>query len=154
MGAGMERNSVETILEYDEANALARSNGALGSIQRLTMALNAGAQNLLGFVLDMAYECATIVTCDAWKRKCGGVPKNSFVVIRLNPTAAGLSSGEVPRPALILARIIEAVATPLTSEVQQTIFTIHKVQGRCRSLYQRRVAVGSPQGSHPRNLLR
>lgn len=124
----MERKSVQTMLEYDEAIALAQTNGALGPIQRLTASLNAGATNLLGFVLDMSYDEATIVTCDAWKRKCGGVPKNSFVVIRLNPTAAQLSSGEAPRPALILARIIEAVATPLTSEVQQTIFTIHKVQ--------------------------
>jgi hypothetical protein len=128
VGIGIERNSIETILEHDETIALARSNSTIGSIQGLTMTLNANANNLLGFVLDMSYEWATIVTCDAWKRKCGGVPKNSFVVIRLNPAAAGLNSGVVPRPALILARIIEAVATPLSSEVQQTIFTIHKVQ--------------------------
>jgi DNA helicase HerA-like ATPase len=124
----MEHNLIETILERDEASALERSNGALGPIQRLTTSLNADGKNLLGFVLDMSYDEATIVTCDAWKRKCGGVPKNSFVVIRLSPTAAKLSSGEAPRPALILARIIEAVATPLSNEVQQTIFTIHKVQ--------------------------
>jgi hypothetical protein len=128
MGVGMERNAVENVLEYDESIALARINGALGPIQKLAVSLNASANNLLGFVLDMSYDEATVVTCDAWKRKCGGVPKNSFVVIRLNPTAAQLSSGEAPRPALILARIIEAVATPLSSEVQQTIFTIHKVQ--------------------------
>lgn len=124
----MERNPVETILDHDEELALAQDNTTLGPIQRLTRALNAGATNLLGFVLDMSYDEATIVTCDAWKRKCGGVPKNSFVVIRLNPTTAQLNSGETPRPALILARIIEAVGTPLTNEIQQTIFTIHKVQ--------------------------
>jgi hypothetical protein len=124
----MERNSIESILDQDESVVLARDAGALGPIHQFTLRLRSDADNLLGFVLDVSYDEATIVTCDAWKRKCGGVPKNSFVVIRLNPAAAQLNSGETPRPALVLARIIEAVATPLSSEIQQTIFTIHKVQ--------------------------
>ena len=124
----MPLNSIETILNVDEAAALQSSQSGQGAVQSLADALNASAPNLLGYVLDMSYDEATIVTCDAWKRKCGGVPKNSFVVIRLNASATQLGVAHAPKPSLVLARILEAVATPLTSEVQQTIFTIHKVQ--------------------------
>jgi hypothetical protein len=119
---------IQAVLEDDEATVIAKQSPPTGSIGKLVMSCKATANNLLGFVLAMSYDEATIVTCDAWKRKCGGVPKNSFVIIRLNPLVAKMSSEETPRPALILARIIEPVATPLTVEQQQTIFTIHKVQ--------------------------
>ena len=123
-----EWDPIQAVLEGDEAAVLAKQVAPAGPIGKLVMSCNATASNLLGFVLDMSYDEVTIVTCDAWKRKCGGVPKNSFVIIRLNPLVARLAPEETPRPALILARILEPVATPLTTEVQQTIFTIHKVQ--------------------------
>ena len=81
--------------------------------------------NFLGFLLGLSYDDATIVTCDGWKRSCGGVPKNSFVLIKLTPTAA---AGQPAGKALILARVQEALPTPLDSEQRQTIFNIHKVQ--------------------------
>ncbi len=123
-----ERGSIQAALEHDEAEARIRAAKPTGTISRLAMGCSTEASNLLGFVLDMSYDEATIVTCDAWKRKCGGVPKNSFVIIRLSPAAAQLPVEETPRPALILARVIEAVGTPLSNEIQQTIFSIHKVQ--------------------------
>lgn len=86
------------------------------------------SEDLLGFVLNMSYEEVTIVTCDAWKRKCGGVPKNSFVIIRLNRAIASLAPEENPNPFIILARVTEAAPVPLSQEVQQTIFQVHKVQ--------------------------
>ncbi len=43
------------------------------------------ADRLLGFLLSLSYEEVTIVTCDPWKRACGGVPRNSFVLVRLSP---------------------------------------------------------------------
>jgi hypothetical protein len=42
-------------------------------------------KRLLGFLLNLSYEDITIVTCDPWKRNCGGVPRNSFVLVRLSP---------------------------------------------------------------------
>ncbi len=123
-----EMDPIKAALEDDEAAVVAQQATPTGPIGKLVMSCKATDNNLLGFMLAMSYDEATIVTCDAWKRKCGGVPKNSFVIIRLNPHVAKLSSGEIPRSALILARIIEPVATPLTVEQQQTIFTIHKVQ--------------------------
>lgn len=122
------KTPVERALELDEAEVILHGHRPTGPIGRLAGSLDPDAHNLLGFVLDMSYDEATVVTCDAWKRKCGGVPKNSFVLIRLNPAAARLASNEQPRPAVILARVVQAVATPVSQEVQQTIFTIHKVQ--------------------------
>jgi len=101
---------------------------ARGPIARLAASYTPSQEELLGFVLDMAYEEATLVTCDAWKRKCGGVPSNSFVLIRQNPRVATLASGDRPRSSLILARVTESTATPVSKEIQQTIFEIHKIQ--------------------------
>jgi hypothetical protein len=148
-----EWDPIQAVLEGDEAAVIAKQVAPAGPIGKLVMSCNATANNLLGFVLDMSYDEVTIVTCDAWKRKCGGVPKNSFVIIRLNPLVARLAPEERPRPALILARILEPVATPLTTEVQQTIFTIHKVPGSRRSVYECRIAMGSPEGRYSRHLL-
>ena len=82
---------------------------------------------LLGFVLSLSYEDVTIVTCDPWKHQCGGVPRNSLVIARLSPnsvSAAEIASSD----RLIMVRITESVPTPVTSDVQQAVFQIHKTQ--------------------------
>ncbi len=122
------QNPVEIVLEKDEAAALAKETLPTGWTGSLVQRYNSESSNLLGFILDMSYDEATIVTCDAWKLKCGGVPKNSFVLIRLGPNATKSLQPELGKPVIILARILQAVPTPLSSEIQQTIFTIHKVQ--------------------------
>lgn len=120
--------AVDDVLERDEQRVTAEATYRDGVIAQIVGKLSPEASNLLGFILDMSYAEATIVTCDAWKRKCGGLPQNSFVTIRLNPKAAMLSGNDRPKPSLILARVTEGVATPVSKEVQQTIFEIHKIQ--------------------------
>ncbi|HEY7064178.1 MAG TPA: hypothetical protein VII06_22045 [Chloroflexota bacterium] len=120
--------AIDRALEEDEQEAASRQAQNRGPIAQLVAKFATTNANLLGFVLNMSYEDATIVTCDAWKRKCGGLPKNSFVVIRLNPKVAALTPTEQPKPSLILARITEGAATPVSQEIQQTIFEIHKIQ--------------------------
>ncbi|MCL4552038.1 MAG: hypothetical protein M1305_00565, partial [Candidatus Marsarchaeota archaeon] len=122
------RNPVETVLERDEADTIAKTNDQLGPAARIVATYNPDTDSLLGFVLDMSYDEATIVTCDAWKLKCGGVPKNSFVIIKLSGSAGRPRSAGSTKLAVILARVLEAVPTPLSNEIQQTIFSIHKVQ--------------------------
>src|SRR2546423_4861606 len=69
-------------------------------------------KRLLGFLLNLSYEDVTIVTCDPWKRACGGVPRNSFVFVRLSP--AKVSSEEAPFcDRIIMVRITESVPTPV-----------------------------------------
>ncbi|SRR5258708_98410 len=123
-----ERRVIQRALDNDEAAILAKTAVQPGPVAKLAASCNTQGNNLLGFVLGMSYDEATIVTCDAWKRKCGGLPKNSFVIIRLSPTAAQLAPDEMPKPSLILARVIDTAPTPLDNELQQTIFSIHKVQ--------------------------
>ena len=121
-------NPVERALEQDEAAVTARSAMPAGPIATMVAAYHTQSPNLLGFVLDMGYDQATIVTCDAWKRRCGGLPRNAFVVVRLNPRLLALPAEDAPAPSLLLARILQAAPTPLSSELQQTIFALHKVQ--------------------------
>jgi hypothetical protein len=84
-------------------------------------------KRLLGFLLNLSYEDVTIVTCDPWKRNCGGVPRNSFVLVRLSPDKVSQEEhGFCDR--IIMVRITESVPTPVASEIQQTIFQIHKAQ--------------------------
>jgi hypothetical protein len=82
---------------------------------------------LLGFLLNLSYEDLTIVTCDPWKRNCGGIPRNSFVLIRLSPDKVSTEERS-SCDRIIMARITESVPTPIASEIQQTIFQIHKSQ--------------------------
>lgn len=89
---------------------------------------SATGNHLVGYVLDLDYDEATLVTCDAWKAKCGGVPKNSFVIIKVGQAAKRSKLHEGRPPILILGRVTEAVATPVSQDVQRTIFQIHKVQ--------------------------
>jgi len=123
------KSGIEGVLDADEEQTIARNGAPLrGPITLLSGSYRKDGDNLLGFVLDMSYDQATIVTCDAWKRKCGGVPKNSFVIIRQNPLIGRSSTGDPGTALLILARITEAVGTPVSNEIEQTVFTIHKVQ--------------------------
>ena len=101
--------------------------GRIGSM--LDAYESATSARLLGFLLDMTYDEMRLVTCDAWKRKCGGVPRNSFVIVKLNERAAGLPAGSARR-FLILARINETATTPVAGDIQSTIFQIHKVQAK------------------------
>ncbi|WP_187774747.1 ATP-binding protein [Billgrantia pellis] len=84
-------------------------------------------ERLLGFVLHLSYEEVKIVTCDPWKRQCGGVPRNSLVLIRLSPAmVSDAESASCDR--LIMVRITESIPTPVDADVQQAIFQIHKAQ--------------------------
>ncbi len=89
----------------------------------------ASSKRLLGFLLELSYDELRLVTCDAWKRKCGGVPRNSFIIVKLNESAAGVAPGSV-RPCLLLARVSETATTPVAADIQSTIFQIHKVQAK------------------------
>ncbi len=99
-----------------------------GLVVDIVNSYNDKGNHLLGYVLDLNYDKATIVTCDGWKLKCGGVPKNSFIIIKASQAARKLDGASVRPPILILGRVTQAVATPVSQDIQRTIFAIHKVQ--------------------------
>jgi len=120
------RKPIEAIIDDEmSSDASASSAGVVSGMLAKYGTLD--RSSLLGFLLKMDYDELTVVTCDAWKRNCGGVPKNSFVIVKLNEKAATFQT-ENARPFLILARIRETAMTPVAADIQSTIFQIHKVQ--------------------------
>lgn len=73
----------------------------------------------VGYVLDIGFDTVTIITSDPFKIAVGGVPRNSLLIM----VPGNMDS--LP-PHFTLLRVLEAAATPLTKEVQQTYFELQK----------------------------
>lgn len=73
----------------------------------------------VGYVLELGFEEATIITCDPFKQAVGGVPRGSFLVM-----APDNLEGYPPH--FTLLRVTSTAPTPLSKEVQQTYFELHK----------------------------
>lgn len=73
----------------------------------------------VGYVLDISYSGAVIITNDTYKLAVGGIPRGSFLIL-------------VPadfyrtQPHFSLLRVRGVSSTPLTQQVQQTYFEMHK----------------------------
>jgi len=121
----MARNPIDQELERI---ATQESEDRLGPVAEIARKYDAvSSKRLLGFLLSLDYDELSIVTCDPWKRACGGVPRNSFVVIKLSPA----SVDKEDRPfcdRIILARVTDSVPTPVERDIQGTVFQLHKVQ--------------------------
>ena len=73
----------------------------------------------VGYVLDIGYEGAQIITNDTYKIAVGGIPRGSFLIL----VPANFSRIQ---PHFTLLRVKEICATPLSQQVQQTYFEMHK----------------------------
>lgn len=74
----------------------------------------------VGYVLEISYDTTTIITCDAFKKAVGGIPRNSLLI--MTPASFG---DNVPLHFTLL-RVLDSAPTPLTREVQQTYFELQK----------------------------
>ncbi|ACA38118.1 DUF87 domain-containing protein [Lysinibacillus sphaericus] len=81
----------------------------------------------IGYVLDLGYDTAKIITSDPYKIAVGGIPRGSFLILALderdeqgNPIQTGLP------PHFTLLRVKSVSSTPLSNQVQQTYFELHK----------------------------
>lgn len=74
----------------------------------------------VGYILDLNYESATIITSDPYKKAVGGIPRGSFLIMTPSDFSA-----DVP-PHFTLLRVSGATSTPLAKEVEQTYFELHK----------------------------
>lgn len=119
-------NPIEQDIEESLSEAQAASE-PIGEVARIARAYDDQSDRLLGFVLNLNYNEIRIVTCDPWKRKCGGVPRNSFVIVKISPKQVD-KSDYIFCDRIILARITDSVPTPVESDLQGTIYQIHKVQ--------------------------
>lgn len=77
----------------------------------------------VGYVLDLGYDTARIITSDPYKLAVGGVPRGSFLIMTPVPR------DKDPNPPPLhfsLLRVSGVSATPLAPQVQQTYFELHK----------------------------
>ena len=77
----------------------------------------------VGYVLDLGYETARIITSDPYKLTVGGIPRGSFLI--MTPSLMEKESTPAP-PHFSLLRVSSVSATPLAPQVQQTYFELHK----------------------------
>src|SRR5215211_2880941 len=121
----MVRNPIDQELER---NIAAREREEqIGPVAEISRKYDASSKRLLGFLLSLDYDELSIVTCDPWKRACGGVPRNSVVAIKLSPEAVDKED----RPfcdRIMLARVTDSVPTPIQRDIEGTVFQLHKVQ--------------------------
>jgi hypothetical protein len=73
----------------------------------------------VGYVLELGYESAKIITSDPYKIAVGGIPRGSFLIMTPN------NQGGLP-PHFTLLRVTGVSPTPLSNQVQQTYFELHK----------------------------
>lgn len=73
----------------------------------------------VGYVLDIGFDEVTIITSDPFKKAVGGVPRGSYLIMAPD-TFEGLP------PHFTLLRVTATAPTPLSKDVQQTYFELHK----------------------------
>lgn len=78
-----------------------------------------GKMRFVGYVLELGFDTATIITSDPFKKAVGGVPRGSFLIM-----APDLLEGMPPHFSLL--RVVDTAPTPLSRDVQQTYFELHK----------------------------
>ena len=105
-------------LEYQDT-PLAALTEFLQAEQRFEQAQQIDKMRFVGYVLELGYDTATIITSDPYKVAVGGIPRGSFLILAPH-NLTGLP------PHFTLLRVMETAPTPLSGQVQQTYFELHK----------------------------
>lgn len=83
----------------------------------------AGAQfekmRFVGYLLEIGFSSARMITSDPFKQAVGGIPRGSFLIM-VPASLKGLP------PHFTLLRVEDVAPTPLGPQVQQTYFELHK----------------------------
>lgn len=87
--------------------------------RRFEESRNVEKMRFVGYVLELSYETARIITSDPYKLAVGGIPRGSFLIMAPN------NPGDLP-PHFTLLRVTGVSPTPLSNQVQQTYFELHK----------------------------
>ncbi|MGW3993943.1 ATP-binding protein [Amycolatopsis sp. NPDC004772] len=105
-------------LQHQES-PLAALNSFLDREQKYEQAQQVELMRFVGYVLEVGYDGATIITSDPFKRAVGGIPRGSFLILAPDDLE------DLP-PHFTLLRVMETAPTPLSQQVQQTYFELHK----------------------------
>jgi hypothetical protein len=87
--------------------------------EKLELARDIEKMRFVGYVLDLGYDKAKIITSDPYKLAVGGIPRGSFLIMTPN------NINDLPSHFTLL-RVTGVSPTPLTMQVQQTYFELHK----------------------------
>src|SRR5690349_3910712 len=120
-------NPVDADFEAEIAKNQPHVHGIIGPIAAIARQYSLSSKRLLGLLLKLDYSEMHVATCDAWKRNCGGVPRNSFVIVKVNPTHVSAEDAHFC-DRIILARVTDSVPTPLAGDALTTLFEVHKAQ--------------------------
>ncbi len=118
----------------------------IGPISEIARKYDLDSKRLLGLLLKLDFNESQFVTSDSWKRNCGGVSRGAFVFFRIDPRAVDpLDIGFTNR--ITLARITNSAPTPVESNVQQTLFQVHKLQAQLDPLTSKDLQWGALKAS-------
>jgi len=106
----------KSVLQDNPINALV---DFLESEQRFEKAREITKMHFIGYVLELGFDSAKIITSDTYKIIVGGIPRGSFLIM------APTDFGSLP-PHFSLLRVSGVSTTPLSNQVQQTYFELHK----------------------------
>jgi hypothetical protein len=87
--------------------------------QAMEQAKNVSQMRFVGYVLELGFDAAKIITSDPYKLAVGGIPRGSFLIM------TPINAGSAP-PHFTLLRVTGVSPTPLSNQVQQTYFELHK----------------------------
>jgi len=87
--------------------------------EKLEVARQVEEMRFVGYVLELGYDTAKIITSDPYKKAVGGIPRGSFLIMAPN------NIDDLP-PHFTLLRVTGVSPTPLINQVQQTYFELHK----------------------------
>ncbi|MDQ3010428.1 MAG: DUF87 domain-containing protein [Acidobacteriota bacterium] len=86
---------------------------------KLETATQTDKMRFVGYVLELSYDTAKIITSDPYKVAVGGIPRGSFLI--MTPE----KFDHLPLHFTLL-RVTGVSPTPLSNQVQQTYFELHK----------------------------
>lgn len=116
-----EKPNLSTLINTasTQGNPIGALRTFLETEENMEKAKQVERMRFVGYVLELGYENAKIITSDPYKLAVGGIPRGSFLI--MTPT----NSGSMP-PHFTLLRVTGVSPTPLTNQVQQTYFELHK----------------------------
>lgn len=100
-------------------NPIDALRGFLEAEESYEKAKQISKMRFVGYVLDLGFDTAKIITSDPYKLAVGGIPRGSFLI--MTPVNA---NGAPPH--FTLLRVTGVSPTPLSNQVQQTYFELHK----------------------------
>lgn len=113
--------TVQTLVQNTsiQGNPIESLRSFLENEARIELSKQVDKMRFVGYVLELGYDTARIITSDPYKLAVGGIPRGSFLI--MTPS----NRGDTPLHFTLL-RVTGVSPTPLSTQVQQTYFELHK----------------------------